>query len=191
MSPARTYPAPDIIFHDEPEVLREAAAEDFSLHIVPPSWRSSRFSLSMAWFGLMSAMFWVVVGSMVALTVGTINTLIGIALSTIVYGILCGIAARFAARSGTSVALFSRAVFGQVGATFAALLFGVTITYYAIAEGSIVAIALQDYFGGRSASGISSSAFTARPSSCAVSGPGLTGSMASCCRFMCSGWSPV
>lgn len=148
MSTARTIPDPEIIYHDEPEVLRQAAAEDFSLHIVPPSWRSSRFSLSMAWFGLMSAMFWVVVGSTVALTVGTVNTLIGIALSTVVYGLLCNVAARFAARSGTSVALFSRAVFGQVGATFAALLFGVTITYYAIAEGSIVAIALQDYFGG-------------------------------------------
>lgn len=148
MTTARTIPRPEIIYHDEPEVLRQAAAEDFSLHIVPPSWRSSRFSLSMAWFGLMSAMFWVVVGSTVALTVGTVDTLIGIALSSVVYGILCSIAARFAARSGTSVALFSRAVFGQVGATFAALLFGVTITYYAIAEGTIVAIALQDYFGG-------------------------------------------
>ena len=141
-------PELEVIYKDEPEVLRQAATEDFSLHIVPPTWRSSRLSLSMAWFGLMSAMFWVVVGSTVALTVGTVNTLIGIALSTVVYGILCTIASRFATRSGTSVALFSRAVFGQVGATFAALLFGVTITYYAIAEGSIVAIALQDYFGG-------------------------------------------
>ena len=148
MATASSIPKPEIIYQDEPEVLRQAAAEDFSLHIVPPTWRSSKFSLSMAWFGLMSAMFWVVVGSTVALTVGTVNTLIGIALSTVVYGILCNVAARFAARSGTSVALFSRAVFGQVGATFAALLFGVTITYYAIAEGSIVAIALQDYFGG-------------------------------------------
>ncbi|MGB3389913.1 MAG: cytosine permease [Pseudaminobacter sp.] len=141
-------PKLEIIYKDEPEVLRQAATEDFSLHLVPPTWRSSPLSLSMAWFGLMSAMFWVVVGSTVALTVGTVNTLIGIALSTVVYGILCTIAARFATRSGTSVALFSRAVFGQVGATFAALLFGITITYYAIAEGSIVAIALQDYFGG-------------------------------------------
>ncbi len=148
MTTASGIPEPEIIYQDEPEVLRQAAAEDFSLHIVPPTWRSSRFSLSMAWFGLMSAMFWVVVGSTVALTVGTVDTLIGIALSTVVYGLLCNVAARFSARSGTSVALFSRAVFGQVGATFAALLFGVTITYYAIAEGSIVAIALQDYFGG-------------------------------------------
>ncbi|WP_454817373.1 purine-cytosine permease family protein [Labrys neptuniae] len=148
MDTASSIPKPDIIYQDEPGVLRQAAAEDFSLHIVPPTWRSSRFSLAMAWFGLMSAMFWVVVGSTVALSVGTVDTLIGIALSTVVYGVLCNVAARFAARSGTNVALFSRAVFGQVGATFAALLFGVTITYYAIAEGTIVAIALQDYFGG-------------------------------------------
>lgn len=148
MTTTTLHTKPDTIYHDEPDVIRQAAAEDFSLHIVPPTWRSSKLSLSMAWFGLMSAMFWVVVGSTVALTVGTINTLIGIVLSTIVYGVLCNVASRFAARSGTSVALFSRAVFGQVGATFAALLFGVTITYYAIAEGSIIAIALQDYFGG-------------------------------------------
>src|SRR5690606_36692994 len=100
---------PDRIYHDEPDVKRQAAAEDFSLHIDPPTWRSSELSLSMAWFGLMSAMFWVVVGSTVALTVGTFNTLIGIVLSTIVYGFLCNVASRFAARSGTSVALFSRA----------------------------------------------------------------------------------
>lgn len=148
MEATRAIPHPDIIYKDEPEVLRQAAAEDFSLHIVPPSWRSSKLSISMAWFGLMSAMFWVVVGSTVTLVVGTVDTLIGIGLATVVYGLLCTVAARFSAKSGTSVALFSRAVFGQIGATFAALLFGVTITYYAIAEGTIVAIALQSYFGG-------------------------------------------
>lgn len=101
----------------------------------------------MAWFALMSAMFWVVVGSTVTLVVGTVNTLIGIGLSVLVYGVINDVASRYANRSGTSVALFSRAVFGQVGAAFAAGLFGLTITYYAVAEGSIVAIALHQYFG--------------------------------------------
>jgi hypothetical protein len=98
-------------------------------------------------FALMSAMFWVVVGSTVTLAVGTVNTLIGIGLSVLVYGVINDVASRYANRSGTSVALFSRAVFGQIGAAFAAGLFGLTITYYAVAEGSIVAIALHQYFG--------------------------------------------
>jgi hypothetical protein len=148
MTVERQIPPLEITRHDDPEVLRQAAAEDFSLHAVPPTWRSSRGSLSMAWFALMSAMFWVVVGSTVTLAVGTVDTLIGIALSVLVYGVINDVASRYAARSGTSVALFSRTLFGQVGATFAALLFGVTITYYAVAEGSIVAIALHEYFGG-------------------------------------------
>ncbi|EKF21261.1 permease for cytosine/purine, uracil, thiamine, allantoin family protein [Mycolicibacterium hassiacum DSM 44199] len=102
--------------------------------------------MSMAWCGLMSAMFWVVVGSTVTLTVGTIDTIIGIALSALVYGALNQAAARYANRTGTSVSLFSRALFGRAGSAFAAALFGITITYYVVAEGAIVASALHAYF---------------------------------------------
>ncbi|MFF0815198.1 purine-cytosine permease family protein [Rhodococcus sp. NPDC003318] len=130
---------------DDPKVLERAAAEDYSLHIVPLSWRSGRLSVSMAWFGLMSAMFWVVVGSTVTLSVGTVDTIIGIALSTVTYGAINSVAARYAARTGTSVSLFSRALFGRAGSAFAAALFGITITYYVVAEGAIVASALHAY----------------------------------------------
>lgn len=139
-------PQLDTSYRDDPNVLKMAAAEDYSLHVVPRSWRSRPGSLSMAWFGLMSAMFWVVVGSTVTLAVGTVDTLIGIALSVVVYGVICGVASKYANLSGTNVALFSRALFGQVGATFAAGLFGLTIVFYVIAEGSIVAVALKEYF---------------------------------------------
>ncbi|MET8799475.1 cytosine permease [Nocardia sp. NPDC004568] len=130
---------------DDPKVLERAAAEDYSLHIVPLSWRSSPWSVSMAWFGLMSAMFWVVVGSTVTLAVGTVDTLIGIAASALSYGAINSVVSRYAARTGTSVSLFSRALFGRAGSAFAAALFGVTITYYVVAEGAIVASALHAY----------------------------------------------
>ncbi|MGI5218151.1 purine-cytosine permease family protein [Nocardia sp. CA-290969] len=138
---------PDLVVstQDDPKVLERAAAEDYSLHIVPLSWRSGPASVSMAWFGLMSAMFWVVVGSTVTLSVGTVDTLIGIALSAVSYGAINSIVARYAARTGTSVSLFSRALFGRVGSAFAAALFGITITYYVVAEGAIVASALHAY----------------------------------------------
>lgn len=141
-------PTLDVSYHDDPRVMRKAATEDYSLHIVPLSWRNSRGSLSMAWFGLMSAMFWVVVGSTVTLAVGTVDTLIGIGLSVIVYGLINGAASMHANRTGTSVALFSRTVFGRIGAAFAVALFGLTIAYYVVAEGAIVAAALAAYVGG-------------------------------------------
>jgi len=142
---ANKVPALVVSSHDDPKVLEHAAAEDYSLHIVPLSWRSGRLSVSMAWLGLMSAMFWVVVGSTVTLAVGTVDTLIGIALSAVSYGAINSVAARYAAKTGTSVSLFSRALFGRAGSAFAAALFGVTITYYVVAEGAIVASALHAY----------------------------------------------
>ncbi|MFW0785173.1 cytosine permease [Gordonia sp. CPCC 206044] len=144
---ASGIPSLDVTFTDDPHVLARAAAEDYSLHIVPRSWRSSRTSVSMAWFGLMSAMFFVVVGATVALAVGTIDSLIGIGLSVIVYGVINAIVAKFANETGTSVSLFSRVLFGRAGSAFAAALFGITIAYYVVAEGSIVASALHAYFG--------------------------------------------
>lgn len=143
-----SLPPAEITYTDDPHVLEKAAAEDYSLHIVPLSWRTGRMSVAMAWFGLMSAMFFVVVGATVALAVGTINSLIGIGLSVIAYGLINAVAARVANTTGTSVSLFSRVLFGRAGSAFAAALFGITITYYVVAEGSIVVSALHAYFGG-------------------------------------------
>ncbi|MFC7752862.1 purine-cytosine permease family protein [Tsukamurella soli] len=136
-----------ITYVDDPSVVARAASEDYSLHIVPRSWRSSRTSVAMAWFGLMSAMFFVVVGATVALAVGTIDSLIGIGMSVLAYALINSVAARFANETGTSVSLFSRVLFGRAGSAFAAALFGLTIAYYVVAEGSIVASALKAYFG--------------------------------------------
>lgn len=144
---ASEIPPLAVTFTDDPHVLAKAASEDYSMHIVPRSWRTSRTSVSMAWFGLMSAMFFVVIGATVALAVGTINSIIGIGLSVVAYGVINSIAAKVANETGTSVSLFSRVLFGRAGSAFAAALFGITIAYYVVAEGSIVASALHAYFG--------------------------------------------
>ncbi|MGA9872972.1 MAG: permease, partial [Rhodococcus sp. (in: high G+C Gram-positive bacteria)] len=46
------------------------------------------------------------------------------------------------------ISLFSQRVFGSSGSAVAALLFGVTALYFATFEGSLMSIALQQYFGG-------------------------------------------
>ena len=47
---------------------------------------------------------------------------------------------RFAIRTGLSVALFSRVLFGNVGAGLATLIFCATAIYYAVFEGSVIAV---------------------------------------------------
>ena len=133
---------------DDPRVVHEAATEDYSLHVVPRSWRMSRRSMIMAWSSLLAAMFWLVLGAAMALTVGSRDALIGIGLSVVTYGLVNYVLATFAARSGLTVALMSRGLFGYLGAAVATLVFAAGAIYYATFEGSVAAVALKTYFGG-------------------------------------------
>ena len=53
-----------------------------------------------------------------------------------------------ASTSGLTVALFSRSMFGFVGAAIATLIFAATAIYYLVFEGSVIAVAAQTYVGG-------------------------------------------
>jgi purine-cytosine permease-like protein len=138
----------DVSFVDDPKVVKDAATEDYSVHIMPRSWRSGRTSLLMAWGGMFSAMFWLYVAATVAAAVGTVNAVIGIVLTCLTKGAMNYVFARYASRTGLTVALISRRIFGYFGSLLAPLIFAATALYYAVFEGSIVAIALQSYFGG-------------------------------------------
>jgi len=137
-----------VSFHDDPKVVKEAATEDYSVHIMPRSWRSGRVSLLMAWSGMFSAMFWLYVAATVAAAVGTVNAVIGIVLTCLTKGGMNYVFAKYASRTGLTVALLSRRIFGYVGSILAPLIFAATALYYAVFEGSIIAVALQGFFGG-------------------------------------------
>lgn len=51
---------------------------------------------------------------------------------------------RYAARTGPTVSLFSRTLFGLVGSALASLIFAATAIYYAVFEGSIIAVAFHE-----------------------------------------------
>lgn len=108
----------------------------------------TRSSLTMAWYSLVSAMFFLYIAASLATAYGTGNALIGLGLAVIVYGTINAVISRFAARTGLTVALFSRAILGRAGATLATLVFAATAIYYAVFEGSIIGVALHAYFGG-------------------------------------------
>lgn len=78
-----------------------------------------------------------------ALNFGTRNAIIGIVLSVIVYGLINAVLSRYAIRTGLSVALFSRVLFGNVGAGLATLIFCATAIYYAVFEGSVIAVGIN------------------------------------------------
>lgn len=133
---------------DDPRVVAEAATEDYSLHVVPRSWRMDRGKLTLAWYGVATAFFYPYLAAFIALAYGTVNALIGIGLSIVAYTLINQVILRAASRSGLTVALFSRALFGYVGAALATAIFAATAIYYVVFEGSVVAVAAQTYFGG-------------------------------------------
>jgi purine-cytosine permease-like protein len=137
-----------VSFTDDPRVVKEATTEDYSTHVVPRSWRSGRWSLAMAWWALFSAMIWLYIAVASADAVGTPATIAGMVLSTATYGIINLVLSRYAARTGLTVALLSRRMFGTLGSALAPLIFAATALYYGVFEGSIIAVAFQKYFGG-------------------------------------------
>lgn len=114
---------------------------------VPLDQRLSRGSLTMAWWGICSAMFYLVVGAALAMGFGTRNAIIGLLLSVVCYGAINAVISRHAIASGLSVAQFSRRLFGRAGAALATLLFSATAIYYAAFEGSVMAVAFNHYTG--------------------------------------------
>jgi hypothetical protein len=150
MAPLETAGLPplDVSFQEDPRVLKQAATEDYSLHLVPHSWRSSKWSLAMAWWAMCSGMFYIVVAGTIALAVGTRDALIGIALSVVAYGAINWVISWYAAKTGLTVALVSRKLFGYGGAVLAPLIFGATAIYYTCFEGSVISVVFKTYFGG-------------------------------------------
>lgn len=124
---------------------KQGDSTDYSVVAVPVSHRMQKGSLTMAWWGICSAMFWLVVSATLAMTFGTRNAIIGLLLSVITYAAINAVIARYAIKTGLSVALFSRVLFGRKGAVLATLIFFATATYYSVFEGSVIAIAIQHY----------------------------------------------
>ena len=143
-----SLPPLDVSYEDDPRVVEQAATEDYSLHIVPRTWRMNRAPLTMAWYAVMTAFFYLYFAAFLALAYGTTNALIGIVLSVVTYSLVNIVIVRTASRSGLTVALFSRSMFGFVGASIATLIFAATAIYYTVFEGSVIAVAAQTLIGG-------------------------------------------
>lgn len=119
------------------------SATDLSVKPVPQDERVGKGSLSMAWWAVCSAMFYIIVGGTLALDYGTFNAIVGMLLSVLLYAFITAIMARHAILTGHSVTSFSVELFGRKGSLLAALILGATAIYYAVFEGSVIAVAIS------------------------------------------------
>ncbi|WP_199261022.1 purine-cytosine permease family protein [Paracoccus binzhouensis] len=120
---------------------------EFSDRPVPRDQRMGRLPLTMAWWSVCSAMFYLVIAASLALAYGARNAIIGLVLSVLAYAAVNAVLVRHAIRTGLSVSLFSRLLLGRSGAALATLIFFATAIYYAVFEGSVIAVALREYAG--------------------------------------------
>lgn len=143
-------PVPPLVTRgdDDPAVLVDAAVDDYALHVVPPAWRLGRGRLAIAWSATLAALFWVVIAAIGASVVGTEQAMIGMVVATVVYVAITYPLQAVAARTGTTLATFSRSLFGLIGTPIASLIFVVSATCLAVFEGAVLAVAFQVHFGG-------------------------------------------
>lgn len=107
-----------------------------------------KWSLTMAWWSLFSAMFWLYISAASAAAYGPRATLIGLVLTIATYGIVNIVLATYSLHTGLTVESLSQLVFGKIGGTAASLLLAITALYYGVFEGSVIAATLQSEFGG-------------------------------------------
>jgi hypothetical protein len=100
-----------------------------------------RGAVIMAWWAICSAMFYFFMGATLALKYGTHNALIGIAITVVVFGLINGVLAHYSVRTGLSCSALSQAMLGAAGGRLATLLLCVTAVFYAVFEGSVLAVA--------------------------------------------------
>lgn len=81
---------------------------------------------------------------------GTVNTIIAMVLTVVTYGLINSVLSRYALKTGLSVSLFSRVLFGKAGALLATAIFFLTAIYYAVFEGSVIAVAASTVVSGLS-----------------------------------------
>ncbi|TDD92235.1 purine-cytosine permease family protein [Actinomadura rubrisoli] len=141
-------PSPlEVRYTDDPRVVLHAATEDYTAHVTPLTWRSGRLSLAMAYWAFASAVAYMVTAAALVAAVGTRDTLIGAGLTVVVAGGFSYVLSGYAARTGLSMAMLSRRLFGASGAVLAPLLLCATTVYLYVLEAAIIAAALRHYFG--------------------------------------------
>jgi hypothetical protein len=136
------------------ELTERMAAENSISLTVPQSSgeqkldsRPGRWQISMAFFGLSSALFYLIVPVSLAVRFGLFNALIGTALGVIYSSVIAGIMAYYAVKTGQQSADLSTLMLGRSGGALPTAVLCLTGCWYAVFEGSILAAAAAKVLG--------------------------------------------
>ncbi len=97
-------------------------------------------------WSLLSAIVWLFYGALAASLYGTVNAIIAVVVSTVIYGAVSIFMTRIGIRYGLNTTMLTKAIFGKWGAMLTALPAAATVLYDAIFESSTLAVAFQVYF---------------------------------------------
>ena len=137
----------EISYVDDPQVTKDQVAEEYTNHVVPASARLDKKSVLASWSSIASAMAFVYYGALAATLVGVTQALIGVAVTCVIYAAIAGFGGAKAIRTGLNSTLMSRELFGVKGAAICPLIIAVGCAFYAVFESSVLAAALQTFFG--------------------------------------------
>jgi purine-cytosine permease-like protein len=116
-------------------------SSDRASRALPESERISRWPLTMMWWASCSAIAYLFLGVQLAVQSGTVNALVGMVVAAFVMGGIGAILAPYSLRSGASSSVLSQLMFGRRGGAVPTLILSVTLLYYAVFEGAVVATA--------------------------------------------------
>lgn len=120
--------------------------EDYALESVPQHYRRSWTSITNVTLGVATAMVFMQMGSIMALTVGTMNAILAEIYATVMAGILGMCIAFYAAKSGLNANLMARGGgFGYIGASITSFIYAINFIMYCAIEGAIMASAVFEY----------------------------------------------
>jgi purine-cytosine permease-like protein len=125
---------------------REEGKEDYALEKVPSHYRMNWWSITNVTLGVATAMLFIQMGSLMALSYGSMNALYAEIYATVVAGILGISIAYFAAKTGLNTNLMARGGgFGYIGASITSLIYALNFIMYSAIEGAIMASAVHEY----------------------------------------------
>lgn len=124
----------------------EQKKEDYALEKVPEHWKMGWLSITNVTLGVATAMVFMQMGSMMALSFGSMNALLAEIYATVIAGILGVGISYFAAKSGLNTNLMARGGgFGYIGASITSFIYAINFIMYCAIEGAIMASAVHEY----------------------------------------------
>lgn len=120
--------------------------EDYALEKVPSHWRMSWWNITNVTLGVATAMVFMQMGSLMAVSFGAMNALLAEIYATLVAGFLGIVIAYYSAKTGLNTNLMARGGgFGYIGASITSFIYAINFIMYCAIEGAIMASAVHEY----------------------------------------------